>query len=90
VQRRIDPDWDALGREGFEIASTAPDIYRNRVEVELITRRTDHAAIFRERYGPRTHDRPGDRERAALRAQVQHDRQPVDPDPEARKQCRCD
>lgn len=28
------------------------DIYANRAEAELITPRTDHAAIFRERYGP--------------------------------------
>jgi hypothetical protein len=49
IQDRI--DFKAAERDGFDVVSTAPDIDRSAVTIELITARTDHLAYFRERYG---------------------------------------
>ena len=49
LQDRI--DWEAAERDGFHVTTSAPDIDRSVVELELITKRTDHEAYFRERYG---------------------------------------
>jgi hypothetical protein len=46
-------DYDAPERDGFYLAGSGPDIDRGVVEIELITKRTDHLAYFRERYGRR-------------------------------------
>jgi hypothetical protein len=51
LQERI--DWDAAGADGFVIVGSAPDIVSGKVELELITRRSDHREYFRARYGPR-------------------------------------
>jgi hypothetical protein len=51
LQDRI--DWRAAERAGLFITATGPDIDTTTVEVEVITERTDAAAYFRERYGPR-------------------------------------
>lgn len=51
LQDRI--DWRAAERDGFFISTTSPNIDTTTVDLELITERTDAAAYFRERYGPR-------------------------------------
>jgi hypothetical protein len=50
IQNRI--SFRAHRRDGFQVVSTGVDIDRNRVEIELITKRTDHARYFKRRYGP--------------------------------------
>lgn len=45
-------DSGAAERDGLVPVSWGPDIDRSVVEIELITKRTDHLAYFRERYGP--------------------------------------
>jgi hypothetical protein len=45
-------DFDAHRADGFWIATTSPNIERNRVLVRLMTARTDHAEYFAGRYGP--------------------------------------
>jgi hypothetical protein len=52
VQDRITADWDALEAEGFDIQGIGADPEANRVEVSMITARTDHEAYFQSRYGP--------------------------------------
>jgi len=47
-------DAQAAERDGFVLSGWGPDIDRSVVMPELITKRTDHLAYFRERYGPRT------------------------------------
>ena len=54
VANRIDPDLKELEAAGFELSSWGPDISTNTVEVELITKRTDHTEYFAARYGPVT------------------------------------
>lgn len=57
IQRRIEHDRDALKRAGFELVETDADWGSDRVDVTLVTRRTDHARYFARRYGSvvRTH-----------------------------------
>lgn len=50
VQRRI--DFDAHEADGFHVSTTGVDIDRNRVVIELITKRGDGEAYFRAHYGP--------------------------------------
>ena len=44
-------DFDAHEADGFHVMMTGVDIDRSKVEVGLITKRTDHRAYFRARYG---------------------------------------
>lgn len=52
VQSQVDADFDALDEEGFDVRSTSVSLEDNAVVVEMITRRTDAAAVFLARYGP--------------------------------------
>jgi hypothetical protein len=45
-------DFDAAAVDGLHVSGTSVDIDRNRVVVDLMTERSDHAAYFGERYGP--------------------------------------
>ena len=49
IQDRI--DFDAHATDGFDVKTTTVDIYSSKVQVGLITKRTDHRAYFRARYG---------------------------------------
>lgn len=50
LQHRI--DFRAHEPDGFHVSAAGVDVYRNRVRIEVITRRTDAEAYFRARYGP--------------------------------------
>jgi hypothetical protein len=50
IQERI--DFDAHEPDGFHVQSTTVDIDTSSVVIAVITKRTDHAAYFRARYGP--------------------------------------
>jgi hypothetical protein len=52
VRDRISADWEALEAEGFDIQGLGVDPEANRVDVAMITARTDHQQVFAERYGP--------------------------------------
>jgi hypothetical protein len=52
VQDRISADDDALEAEGFDVRGLGIDIDRNRVRVDMVSARADHAAYFQARYGP--------------------------------------
>ena len=52
VQARIVGDDAVLRDAGFDYQVVSADVETDRVEVELVTRRTDYAAYFRKRYGP--------------------------------------
>lgn len=52
VENRVNEDYDRLRKAGFTVAGSEADLDRNRVYVELATRRGDHAAYFARRYGP--------------------------------------
>ncbi len=54
VANRVGRDWRKLKAEGFDLQGWGADIVANTAEVELITRRTDHAEYFAQRYGPVT------------------------------------
>jgi hypothetical protein len=49
IQDRI--DFDAHEPDGFHVSGTSVDIDTNKVAIDLITERTDHAEYFRARYG---------------------------------------
>jgi hypothetical protein len=51
LQDRI--DWDAARADGFVIVVSVPNIVSGAVELDVITRRSDHREYFRGRYGPR-------------------------------------
>lgn len=51
IQHRI--DFDAHEPDGFHVSGTSVDIDTSTVAIDLITKRADHAAYFRARYGPR-------------------------------------
>jgi hypothetical protein len=50
IQDRI--DFDAHEADGFHVSTTGVDIDANKVDIGLITKRTDHGEYFRARYGP--------------------------------------
>jgi hypothetical protein len=52
LQDRISADGEALEAEGFDVRGLAVDGDANRVQVQLVTARSDHAAYFQARYGP--------------------------------------
>jgi hypothetical protein len=55
IARRIYRDWRELEAAGFDVfGSAGHDIATNSVRVRLITKRTDHAEYFAQRYGPVT------------------------------------
>jgi hypothetical protein len=49
IQDRI--DFDAHESDGFDVKTTTVDIDSSKVQIGLITKRTDHRAYFRSRYG---------------------------------------
>jgi hypothetical protein len=55
IQRRIDSD--AHEADGFHVSGSEVDITPGAVRVYLITKRTDHRAYFRARYGPHVRTR---------------------------------
>jgi hypothetical protein len=50
IQDRV--DFDAHEPDGFHVSSTGVDIDTGKVEIALITKRTDHAEYFAAHYGP--------------------------------------
>lgn len=62
LQRRIEDDRERLDRLGFEVIETDTDWGLDRIDVEVVTRRTDAKAFFARRYGSvvraRAHPRP--------------------------------
>lgn len=52
IQKRIQDDFDALGRIGFDVVDTSTDWGLDRIDVEVLTRRKDAQRSFAERYGP--------------------------------------
>jgi len=51
IDKRIQRDVEALEREGFEVLETETDWGVERIDISLVTRRSDHARYFERRYG---------------------------------------
>ncbi len=51
IQKRIQRDVEKLERVGFEVLETETDWGVDRIDIELVTRRSDHARYFARRYG---------------------------------------
>ena len=60
-------------RDGIRVTYAEPDIGTNTVQVSVITTRTDAAAYFRARYGPRVRTRVVATELYSLRCRSLHD-----------------
>jgi hypothetical protein len=55
IQARVDAASDGLRATGIAVVATAPDIRRNRVDVEVITARRDAPAVLARRFGAVVH-----------------------------------
>jgi hypothetical protein len=52
IQRRIQREDRALARAGFEVVDASSSWGKDRVRVDVVTKRKDAARYFSERYGP--------------------------------------